>query len=223
MSESQRRSIRGARSVQRILSSASRIFGRTGYRGASMGDVAKEAGVSKGLLHYHFRSKEHLLIEAQRATFKQIHKRFAERTQRGDRGLAAALDAFDAMWDSVRALRAVAPFIVETLALVSQDGDLGTELEQFYNDSTGLLEDGIRRVFQEDLGALALPPGRMAVLIRIALGGLVLELSRSRSDQSLKQVDQAYADIRLLFERFALASAKRSEDTNSNDALPLPW
>ena len=188
-----------------------------------MGDVARDAGVSKGLLHYHFRSKEHLLIEAQRATFKQIHKRFAERTQRGDRGLGAALDAFDAMWDSVRTLRAVSPFIVETLALVSQDGDLGTELERFFADSTGLLEDGIRRVFQEDLSALTLPPDRMAVLIRIALGGLVLELSRTRSDNSLKQVDQAYADIRLLFERFVLASTQKSDAANTSDALPLPW
>ena len=58
-----------------------------------MARVAEAAGVSKGLLHYHFHSKEHLLIEAIRAAFRQIYRRFDERYLRGERGLDAALEA----------------------------------------------------------------------------------------------------------------------------------
>ena len=218
------RSPRTARTIQRILSSASRIFGRSGFRGASMGQVAAEAGVSKGLLHYHFRSKEHLLIEAQRATFRQIHRRFAERTSRGDRGLGPALSAFDAMWQSLRDLRIAAPFIVETLSLSSQEGAISRKLETFYKESTALLEDGIEKVFTEELDSLTVPPERMAVLIRICLEGLIVELAQVRSEDDLAVVDQAYADIRELFQRFVLARADQPDlDPETLAAVPLPW
>lgn len=218
------RSPRTARTIQRILSSASRIFGRSGFRGASMGQVAAEAGVSKGLLHYHFRSKEHLLIEAQRATFRQIHRRFAERTSRGERGLGPALSAFDAMWQSLRDLRIAAPFIVETLSLSSQEGAISRKLETFYKESTALLEDGIEKVFTEELDSLTVPPERMAVLIRICLEGLIVELAQVRSEDDLAGVDQAYADIRELFQRFVLARTDQPElDPEALAAVPLPW
>ena len=189
-----------------------------------MGQVAAEAGVSKGLLHYHFRSKEHLLIEAQRATFRQIHRRFAERTSRGDRGLGPALSAFDAMWQSLRDLRIAAPFIVETLSLSSQEGAISRKLETFYKESTALLEDGIEKVFTEELDSLTVPPERMAVLIRICLEGLIVELAQVRSEDDLAVVDQAYADIRELFQRFVLARADQPDlDPETLAAVPLPW
>ena len=222
MSES--RSPRTARTIQRILSSASRIFGRSGFRGASMGQVAQEAGVSKGLLHYHFHSKEHLLIEAQRATFRQIHKRFAERTSRGDRGLGPALSAFDAMWQSLRDLRSGAPFIIETLSLASQEGTVSRRLEAFYKESTQLLEDGIEKVFTDELDQLTVPPERMAVLIRICLEGLIVELAQVRTEEDLAVIDQAYADIRELFQRFVLSRTEQPDlDPDQAEMIPLPW
>ncbi len=217
------RTPRSTRSIQRILTAASRIFGRSGFKGASMGAVAEEAGVSKGLLHYHFRSKEHLLIEAQRATFRHIHRRFSERTQRGERGLGPALAAFDAMWHSIRDLRMGAPFLVETLSLAAKEGPLGEKMDVFYKESTALLEDGIRKVFDDELDALTVPPERMAVLIRICLEGLVMELAHARNEADLAVVDQAYADVRELFQRFVLASADRSLDPEDLAAVPLPW
>ena len=48
------RTPRGTRTIRRILDAAASSFGEQGFRGASMSAVAKAAGVSKGLLHYHF-------------------------------------------------------------------------------------------------------------------------------------------------------------------------
>jgi len=39
---------------------------RKGLAGATFDQVAREAGVSRGLLHYYFGTKEHLLVEAVR-------------------------------------------------------------------------------------------------------------------------------------------------------------
>lgn len=190
---------RGARSIQRILDAAARMFGRDGYERASMGAVARAAGVSKGLLHYHFESKEHLLIEAVRATFRQLHLRFDERFQRGDRGLPTALEALDDLWRTVCDLRAWAPFMVETTSLGTADGPVRDHLDAFYTETTRHLEDGIVRVFAGTEPPL--PAARLARVVRLCLHGLVVELAHARTDADRTGVEQSYQDLRGLFAR----------------------
>ena len=45
---------------RQILDGARQVFLRAGYDGASMGEIAKAAGVSKGTLYSYFASKEGL-------------------------------------------------------------------------------------------------------------------------------------------------------------------
>ena len=43
-----------------ILAAAERVFGRHGFRGASMNEIAREASVPKPNIHYYFGTKEEL-------------------------------------------------------------------------------------------------------------------------------------------------------------------
>jgi AcrR family transcriptional regulator len=43
-----------------IFESAIKIFSKSGYRGATMDDIAANAGLAKGTLYYHFESKEEI-------------------------------------------------------------------------------------------------------------------------------------------------------------------
>ena len=45
-----------------ILRVAERLIGENGYQSVSIEEIARKAGVSKGLVNYHFGSKEDLLI-----------------------------------------------------------------------------------------------------------------------------------------------------------------
>lgn len=45
---------------RRILTAARACFGRSGFSGATVGAIAREAGVSNGLLYRFFRDKDHL-------------------------------------------------------------------------------------------------------------------------------------------------------------------
>lgn len=49
-------------SRDQLLAAASRVFARAGYHGASMGEIAAEAGFSKGALYWSFASKEELFF-----------------------------------------------------------------------------------------------------------------------------------------------------------------
>jgi AcrR family transcriptional regulator len=56
-----------------ILAAAQACFGRTGYHKTTMDDIVREAGLSKGSLYWHFKSKDEiflaLLDEAENAIF----------------------------------------------------------------------------------------------------------------------------------------------------------
>jgi len=61
----------GARSLsgekaQRIIEAMRRSVARRGTAGSTFEHVSREAGVSRGLLHYYFGTKEQLLVEAVR-------------------------------------------------------------------------------------------------------------------------------------------------------------
>jgi len=59
----------------RILDAASRVFAEKGYHEATMEDVAKQLGVSKGALYLYFSSKERLFEAMSRTApraFKEI-------------------------------------------------------------------------------------------------------------------------------------------------------
>ncbi|MCY8819124.1 TetR/AcrR family transcriptional regulator, partial [Bacillus atrophaeus] len=46
---------------ENIRSAAMRLFIKQGYHATSISDVAKEAGISKGLLYNYYKGKEELL------------------------------------------------------------------------------------------------------------------------------------------------------------------
>lgn len=168
----------------------------------------------------HFAPKA-ALIEAQRTVFRTLHRRFLEKSQQGEKGIDAALEALDSIWSSVRNLSDAAPFIVETLSTTTPHVQL--RLQDFYQESTKLLEDGIRVVFSEDIAQLTIPPQRMAKLIRILLEGLLIELMHAQNEEQLEQLDQAYADFRMLFRSFVLQNPHPMTQTNPQEGIVLPW
>lgn len=49
---------------EQLIEIAHQLFGRYGYERTTMDDIAREAGISKGAVYLHFKSKEELLIAA---------------------------------------------------------------------------------------------------------------------------------------------------------------
>lgn len=198
---------RTPRSLRRVFDAAAKMAGDHGLDALTLTSVAEAAGVSIGLLRYHFRSKEHLLIEAQRATFREVHKRFEARFDEGDVGPDTAFDALDALWSAVREMHAWAPFMVHTLSCATRDPELGSRFADFNAESLTRVELGLMRVFPADLHRLALPPDRLARAVRTGVYGLVVELAAARTDEERDKVDQTYRDVRGLLAMVLLAPA----------------
>ncbi len=64
--------MRGGRNA--ILNAAMKLFARKGYAGASTREICQAAGITKPVLYYHFRSKEHLYQELMIDCFNHYQK-----------------------------------------------------------------------------------------------------------------------------------------------------
>ncbi len=74
-----------------ILDAAVRVFARSGYHGARVGDIATEAGVAHGLLYHYFSSKEVVLETIFRENFGELLVRFRA-VETSDEPAAAKLE-----------------------------------------------------------------------------------------------------------------------------------
>lgn len=60
--QAKRASARRAESQQAIIRAATATIAELGYEGSTMSEIAARAGVSKGIIHYYFRSKQDLFL-----------------------------------------------------------------------------------------------------------------------------------------------------------------
>src|SRR5947199_4793827 len=83
--------------AQRIVDAMRSSVARRGAAGSTFDHVAREAGVSRGLLHYYFGTKERLLVEV-------VRRDSDLRMERLDAALAEARTADDFIDALVRSL-----------------------------------------------------------------------------------------------------------------------
>jgi AcrR family transcriptional regulator len=100
-SEARAQSTQLGSSREQLLGAAARVFARAGYHGASMSEIAAEAGFSKGALYWNFAGKEDLffaLLDELDEHLKALISRSAqipidgEKTGELSRGLSAVLE-----------------------------------------------------------------------------------------------------------------------------------
>jgi len=66
---------------QELLAATWRVIARTGIVGVTTREIAREAGVSTGVLAHYFADKEELLAAALRLSHQQVYARVRDRTQ----------------------------------------------------------------------------------------------------------------------------------------------
>ncbi len=147
------------RTRNEIVLAAEKVFARKGYNGASMDDIVRESGLSKGALYGYFRSKEDLFlaIRARRIDFniEQLLASMpadASATERLTRVGEVALKS------QARLDRDTLRIGFEFFASASRIPALKGYYQALYHDShrilAGLLREGIARgEFRKDLDA----------------------------------------------------------------------
>jgi TetR/AcrR family transcriptional repressor of bet genes len=79
---------------QQIVEGLLRVMAERGYERASIAEVAKAAGLSPGLVHYHFTEKQEILLTLVEQLAARVRERVKARLERTKGGARARVDAF---------------------------------------------------------------------------------------------------------------------------------
>jgi AcrR family transcriptional regulator len=121
-----RRQQESERRRQAILEAAARVFGARGYAGATVAQIAHEAGVSAGLLYQFYRSKDELLDVVLQSVVRDWVREMVPRNP-----AESALDALEGMFR-----RSVGFCRTHPLLPALMSGDPGLQLERLRSASS---------------------------------------------------------------------------------------
>jgi AcrR family transcriptional regulator len=166
---------KSAVSSQQIIDAAIRVLARQGYAKTSLLDIAKEAGMSKGALHYHYPTKEALIHTVLETACNAVQARTMQAWSPSDNPFAALRKSLEELW-ATRAERSDEALVVaDLLALSLSDESLRPRLAEFYD----LGAQQIRAYLEQNLIPLGLEPRiSLEILPRIVIGlldGLVMQ------------------------------------------------
>jgi AcrR family transcriptional regulator len=85
---------------QHLLDAARRVFGESGYAAATVDDVARAAGCSKGAYYFHFTTKEEALLAAAEDWSAGQTRRLEEASERSQAPEAALSGVLAALFDT---------------------------------------------------------------------------------------------------------------------------
>ena len=157
----------GAAARGRLYAVAMRLIAQRGYEATTLRDIAKEAGVSVGLLYRYFPSKQAVVI----ALYDELSAEYARQAEEmpagrwRDRFIFALTTSLDVLKPHQMALRALTPVLV------------GDPDEGIFSASTAFSRLRVQRVFEEAVTRASDAPkqplaealGRLLYLVHLAV------------------------------------------------------
>ena len=166
----------GGRRAQDIVEAMRASVALRGASGSTFDHVAREAGVSRGLLHYYFGTKERLLVE--------VVRRDSEiRLGRLDAALAGADTADDVIGVLVRSLEELVArdpgfiaLLFELFTSARRNREIALELAELQRRSRSQLAAELERKQAEGVLRLGAEPEAVATVLFALADGLSLRM-----------------------------------------------
>src|SRR3989441_3723721 len=134
-------STKAADTRAKILHAAFTVLSRQGYENTSTKDIAEEAGVAQGLIHYYFKSKQQLVLAVLAFVCKKV--------ELGVEGEAGALAAFEETKTMLRTSRDTNSLLIQLIGVSLTDPVIGPGVLDFIRDQRAHVEDIARQVLAE--------------------------------------------------------------------------
>src|SRR5437016_2421362 len=152
---------------EKILQAAFTVLGRQGYENSSIKEIAEEAGVAQGLVHYYFKSKQHLVL----AVLAEVCREMEYGTEQGAAGAQAAYEKFKNMLKGSSGTHAL---YIQLIAVGLHDKELGRGVLAFLRQDRTHIE-GIAREVLAEREADPTPAQGIAAVIEAAVLGIMIQ------------------------------------------------
>jgi AcrR family transcriptional regulator len=125
----------------KILQAAFTVLSRQGYENSSIKEIAEQAGVAQGLVHYYFKSKQLLIL----AVLAYV----CQKMELGVEGVAGAQAAFEETKTMLRTSRDTNALYVQLIGVSLHDVEIGAGVRDFIRSERSHVEEIARQVFAE--------------------------------------------------------------------------
>jgi AcrR family transcriptional regulator len=182
----------------RIVEAMRASVAARGIAGSTFDHVARQAGVSRGLLHYYFGTKERLLVEVVRREC-QVRGELLHQAVAGARGSDDLIDALVRSFeDLLTDGSSEVVMFYELLTLAQRNAEIASELEELSRTLRLQLGEALRSGSDAGVFELRAEPDDVAsFLLALADGVMIRRMSEPALDVR-RLMDQATAAARAL-------------------------
>jgi AcrR family transcriptional regulator len=162
-----------------LIRAAYRVMARDGVHRAPLQEIAAEAGVSKGLLIYHFQTKDGLVLAALEGVLAATEARIRERLGESADPARAISTVVDAVWVGPEANRDFFRFYMDGVEHEARS----PEFEEFADRAASIMNSFYREVIVAGVEAGVLEvedPTAGAVVMRAVIEGMFLQWVQTR-------------------------------------------
>jgi AcrR family transcriptional regulator len=152
---------------EKILQAAFAVLSRQGYENTSIKAIAEEAGVAQGLVHYHYKSKQQLVL----AVLEFVCQKMELTTVEGEAGALAALEQTKHTLKDSRDTNAL---YIQLIGVGLHDDVIGAGVRDFIRGDRAHVEDIARQVLTER-GADTTPARGIAGVVWAAILGIMVQ------------------------------------------------
>ena len=163
-------------------------FARLGYQGTSIDRIAREAGVTKGAVYYHFRDKEELLFEAVKDRIGGFEQQVLEAVTPADDALANLRRVVDACFFHATVSNHRRFIITLMIEALDTNPRLSIEFRNILRRMRAFVSGVVRRGQQRGAIRPDLVPEEAATLIMAGIIGAEVQHYQDPEELELRRV-----------------------------------
>ena len=172
-----------------ILNAAERCLRENQLSKLNIRDVAKEAGVSLGSVHYYFSSKEHILMEIFRLFVGRVMEATLARSKDAD-PKQIIIDFVDGFFTELANDPGACHIFIDLWANVVKYKELNGLLHKYYRKSLDWLTNLIKKGKEQGIFKVE-NPAQVAVQIIAIIDGLKVQIHLFESEIDFKKTQNA--------------------------------
>ncbi len=172
--------------IEKIILATIETVANYGYKGASTQKIANRAGVSKSLIHYHFKTKEDLLIHALNYFASEIAEEIKIKIQNLLPSIETAIVAAKEIYKSLITNKIRSAFFVEMYSNAIHNKKFRNKIQKYHNFEEDLIYDVIYKALYPIENKLIISLKELAKVFQTIMLGLSVQSVIELKEEDLK-------------------------------------
>ncbi len=162
---------------QRILAVIRKLLAERGFSGTTISQVAKEAGISRGLLHYYYKNKDEMLAHVIRANMEMSIEMIEHILNRARSADELSSEMVNMLQHVIKNDPDFFKVFFESWAIGRQSPIIAEELQALYGRFRKAMQKGLMRAKVQKIISPTLPVDGLAALITGIIDGMGLQFA----------------------------------------------